>query len=705
MDLLLLFPIVISLIVASSLLAHFFPLLPVSLLQIVCGVGLSFFIEETIGLDTEWFLLIFIAPLLFNDAWRFPKRELWQLRAPIIANAFVLVFVTALGGGWLIHILIPVLPLSVSIALAAALSPTDPVSVGTILSRIKIPDNLLHVLMGESLLNDASGLVAFKYAVSATVLGSFVMHDAFFNFIYITIVGALTGFLLISMIDWAREIIRQHGANDEIMQVIISILAPFLIFYIAEDLEQSSGVVAVVVAGILTKLRNNADYNASFEFNVLSETIWRALAFVLNGTIFIILGLELPHAYEDAIINDQLNLVTGILYGILVWCIIFVIRAVWTYINEYISYKRNIKTNPKPAVVQTMIMAFSGVRGAIALAAVLSIQMVSGRVFPHYYLMVFIAAVVVIFSLIVASIMLPILTKLSGPVSTLPSDIQLMNQEADFNLNEIGQKERQYKYISETEARIFQLQSGIQALKFQLHDSEFGGEVVDPKQAAIYDLVFERQQKINDLQLKSRLPGAKKLAIREQDFRVIALQAEVEAIEKIYSQKKISAAVYHANMRGVRWSLRDIGHRRSFSFQWFLRVIRRMMQMTELQVSRINAAQAKKENAAVHRARAKAGIKALAGHLEQQTLDKLDRQAAFNTIINYRSWLSRIKASKRFNRNYDALILAFSLTSIDAERDAVKRLFETHRIPRQLGMTLLQEINFAETSALSANGS
>ncbi|WP_180367756.1 cation:proton antiporter, partial [Oenococcus oeni] len=162
-------------------------------------------------------------------------------------------------------------------------SPTDPVAVGTILSRIKIPQNLVHVLMGESLLNDASGLVAFKYAVSATMLGSFVLHDAFFNFIYISLVGALTGFILISILDWGTEFIRKRGAGDEILQVIINVLVPFLIFYIAEDVEHSSGVIAVVVAGILTNLRNNADYNSSFEFDVLSETIWRTLAFVLNS--------------------------------------------------------------------------------------------------------------------------------------------------------------------------------------------------------------------------------------------------------------------------------------------------------------------------------------------------------------------------------------------------------------------------------------
>ncbi len=705
MELLLLFPIIVSLIVASSLVAHFFPLVPVSLLQILCGVGLSFFIHESFGLDSEWFLLLFIAPMLFNDAWRFPKRELWQLKAPIIANAIVLVFLTALGGGWIIHLLIPVLPLSVSIALAAALSPTDPVAAGTILSRIKIPDNLLHVLMGESLLNDASGLVAFKYAVSATMLGSFIWHDALFNFIYISVVGALTGFFLISFLDWGTEFIRKHGANDEILQVIISILTPFLIFFIAEEVEHSSGVIAVVVAGILTKLRNNADYNSSFEFDVLSESIWRALAFVLNGTIFIMLGMQLPLAYKNAIISSHLNLFRGIIYGVLVWFVVFLIRAIWTYANEYLSFKKNPNNSSAPSLMGSAIMAFSGVRGAIALAAVLSIQSVSGDAFPHYYLLVFIAGVAVILSLVVASVMLPILTKRAGAVSSLPVDVQLIDQESDFNINEIGQREKKHKFISEEAARIFQLRSGVQALKLQLHDAEFGNQVVNAKQAVIYDLVFDRQQKINDLQLKIDQQSAKKLATKERDFRVIALTAEVKTIEKYRGQRKLSTPVYHANMRGVKWSLRDVGRKRSFSFQWFLRLIRRTLQVAEMKISRTDSVQAKKENAMIHRARAKAGIKALTDYLETKKIDKYDQQAAFNTIINYRSWLAKIKASRTFNKNYDASMMELSLSALKAERDAVQQLFEANRISRLLGIKLLQEINFAETSALSADGS
>ena len=138
------------------------------MIQIALGLVIALFWEIKIPLDTDWFLLLFIAPLLFNDGRRFPKRELWQLRGPIFANSIWLVFLTTIVGGYLIYLMIPRLSLSVSFALAAILSPTDPVAVQSISKRVKLPDRILHLVSGESLINDASGLIAFKYAVAAT---------------------------------------------------------------------------------------------------------------------------------------------------------------------------------------------------------------------------------------------------------------------------------------------------------------------------------------------------------------------------------------------------------------------------------------------------------------------------------------------------------------------------------------------------------
>lgn len=703
MEILLLFPVIIALIVISSLIAHFFPLIPVSLLQVVFGVGLSYSIHGDLTLDTEWFLLLFIAPMLFYDSWRFPNRELWQLRFPIIGNAFLLVFLTAIGGGWLIHLLIPDFPLSISIALAAALSPTDPVAVGAILSRISIPQNLLHVLMGESLLNDASGLVAFRYAVSATMVGAFVLHDAVINFFYVTIVGALTGFVLSFLLDWIQEFIRRRGASDEILQVIINVLSPFLIFYVVEDIEHSSGVVAVVVAGIFSKLRNNNNHRMNFEYNVLATTVWRALTFILNGTIFILLGMQLPHAYREAVEAAHLDLFTGIGYGILVWFIIFLIRAVWTYANEYFSYKKKDSGRTmKPSLTGAIIMAFSGVRGAIALAAVLSIQTVSGRSFPRYSFIVFIAAVVVIFSLILAAIMLPLLANRTNGKLDLPKDVQLLDEETDFTENEEARNlKRKPNYLDENSARIFQLQSGIQELKLHLHDADFTEKSFDGSQSAARDLIFQRQQQINDLQLAGGSKEAAELARREEEFYTVALKAEKSAVEKMYRQHKMSDPVYRANMRGINWSFRDVGHHRSLSFQSFLRIIRHGLLYIELKFSRIDDKQAKKERFLVHRVRAKSAIKGLTNYLDDIDLNSLDRIAAYNVIVNYRSWLAKIKAGKNFNKNYNSSKISLSLAALTAEREAVRRLISEKKISDQTGIKLLQDINYAETSVLT----
>ena len=184
----------------SSIISHFVPAIPISLFQIVIGVTLATMGNINVEVDSHWFMMLFVAPILFNDSWRFPKRELWELRAPILGNAILLVLVTTIAGGYAIHWLIPQLPLSVALALAAVLSPTDPVAVQAIAKRVKLPENLLHVVTGESLVNDATGLVSFNTAVKATVVGTFVLGDALLNFAWMTVIGVLVGILLGSSI-------------------------------------------------------------------------------------------------------------------------------------------------------------------------------------------------------------------------------------------------------------------------------------------------------------------------------------------------------------------------------------------------------------------------------------------------------------------------------------------------------------------------
>ena len=132
----------------SNIISHFVPEVPISLFQIVIGLFLSLLLGVNVDIDAHWFMLLFVAPLLYNDAWRFPKRELWELRGPILGNAILLVLLTTLIGGYFIHLLMPQLPNSVALALAAVVSPTDPVAVQAIAKRVKLPESVLHIVAG-----------------------------------------------------------------------------------------------------------------------------------------------------------------------------------------------------------------------------------------------------------------------------------------------------------------------------------------------------------------------------------------------------------------------------------------------------------------------------------------------------------------------------------------------------------------------------
>ena len=161
MDLLITVILLLICLVVSNIISHYIPMIPTALTQIALGILIALAYNEfSLELETEWFLLLFVAPLLYNDG-------------AILGNAIILVVLTTLGGGYLIHAVIPDIPLAAAFALAAILSPTDPVAVNGIAKRIHIPEKVLNLVRGESLINDASGLVAFNYAVAAVVTGYF----------------------------------------------------------------------------------------------------------------------------------------------------------------------------------------------------------------------------------------------------------------------------------------------------------------------------------------------------------------------------------------------------------------------------------------------------------------------------------------------------------------------------------------------------
>ena len=250
MDLLTIILLLMLGLLVSNIVSHYIPYIPTALTQIVFGVMIALIMGDyTFQIDAEWFLLLFLAPLLYNDGRHFSREELWGMKSQIFGNAFILVILTTVLCGFVIYWLVPSIPVAAALALAAILSPTDPVAVNGIAKRISVPEKVMALVRGESLINDASGLIAFKYAIAAAVTGYFSLREAVWDFSYHFLIGAIAGLLLGLIITFIRFGLRKNGINDPVFHSLLQILTPFGVFIVTEDLLHASGVIAVVVAG------------------------------------------------------------------------------------------------------------------------------------------------------------------------------------------------------------------------------------------------------------------------------------------------------------------------------------------------------------------------------------------------------------------------------------------------------------------------
>ena len=223
--------LMLALIILTQVLGHYIRFIPTALIQILVGTIAALLISGLkIEVESEWFLLLFIAPLLYNDSSHFPRDELWKMRAAIFGNAIVLVLLTTVIGGYFINWLVPVIPVAAAFALAAILSPTDPIAVNGIAKRVQIPEQILNLVRGESLINDASGLVAFSYAVAAVVTGYFSIQQATTEFVYMFAVGAVVGLTISIAMNWLKMKLRRTGIEDVVFYALLQILTPLIIF-------------------------------------------------------------------------------------------------------------------------------------------------------------------------------------------------------------------------------------------------------------------------------------------------------------------------------------------------------------------------------------------------------------------------------------------------------------------------------------------
>ena len=264
---------------------------PVPLVQIALGALIYYSSLTSVVLNPEVFFLLFLPPLLFLDGWRIPKDSLFRDASTILKLALGLVVFTVLGMGLFIHWLIPSLPLAVSFALAAVISPTDPIAVSAIAARTPVPKRLLHILQGESLLNDASGLVCMRFAVAAALTGSFSLSSAVISFLWVAlgglVIGAAGTWLVARITSWVSERFDEDGSS----QILITLLLPFGVYLLAERLHYS-GILAAVAAGVTMSFMDIWQWRAATRLR--RTAVWDTVQFVANGSIFVLLGEQIP---------------------------------------------------------------------------------------------------------------------------------------------------------------------------------------------------------------------------------------------------------------------------------------------------------------------------------------------------------------------------------------------------------------------------
>lgn len=386
---------------------------PLPVLQIAIGAALAWPMRGLhVEIDPELFLLVFIPPLLFSDAATAPKRELLALRGPILDLAIGLVFFTIVGFGYALHWLVPSIPLVVAFALAAVLSPTDAVAVSSIVDRNVVPARLMHILEGESLLNDASGLVMFRFAVAAVLTGSFSFAAASLTFLYAVAVGILVGVAALFAAAKTLQLLNRIGGVPAEAQVLVMILIPF-IAYLGAEYAGASGILAAVTAGLLTGGSGVFRY-LGVSARMQTMSLWTTLSFVFNGALFILLGLQLPDIIRK--VPPELStrhwLVEPVATVLILTLCLIALRFLWIWVGDIAAgiAARLGKRKAEPFGLRVRLAgSVAGVRGAITLAGILSLPlaMPDGSPFPARDLVIFLAAGVIICSLIIASLALP----------------------------------------------------------------------------------------------------------------------------------------------------------------------------------------------------------------------------------------------------------------------------------------------------------
>ena len=510
-------------VVLSGIVSRMLPAaLPRPLVQIALGAVIGGIAQIRVELDPEIFFLLFVPPLLFLDGWRIPKDELFRDAGAVLGLALGLVFLTVLGMGLFIHWMIPAVPYAVALALAAVVSPTDPIAVSAIAQKAPIPKRMMHILEGESLLNDASGLVCLRFAVAAALTGAFSLTSASLTFLWMAVSGVGLGVAIAWGTINAKNIFARRFGDDSGSNILVSLLIPFAAYMVAEHVE-SSGVLAAAAAGIAMSF-TNVSSGAKAATRIRRQAVWDMLQFTLNGIIFVLLGEQLPQVFAGARDTVMLTGHASVWWlGLYVAAIIVglaVLRFVWTWVALRLTLFRQRndpkRTSPPRRVITAMSVA--GARGAITLAGALTLPLTlnDGSPFPARDLVIFLACGVILFSLVIASLTLPLLLR----------GLELPLEDANNELDR---------------TRVAAAKAAIAELERLQHEMAEGRDDADQYVEIASRLMDGYRSRIDTLEGDSDPDEARRMEALERKMRLAAIRAERRVVFDLLNARVIGS--------------------------------------------------------------------------------------------------------------------------------------------------------------------
>ncbi|MBC1222465.1 Na+/H+ antiporter [Nostoc sp. UCD121] len=486
--------IVLGLVMIANKLQLAYPIV-----LVLGGLALSFVAPlSNITINPELVFLIFLPPLLYEAAWQVSWKEFWKWRGLIIGFAFPIVILTSCVIAVVSSALIPGFTLAMGFLLGGIISPPDAVSATAIMRRVNVPKSLVSLIEGESLLNDASSLIVFRFALAAVLTGQFQFQAAAVNFVFVILTGIAIG-LVVGLIFYG---IHRLLPTTSSIEIVLTLVTPYCMYYAAEHFH-CSGVLAVVSGGLLLSSKRNS--LLSYQSRIEGVNVWTNLVFVLNGLIFLLIGLELPFVVRQL---GNISLGNAVGYGLIIAIALIVTRLLCTLGTSVLMrvMSRFITvSDPNPGWRGPLIFGWVGMRGVVSLASALSVPILTqtGQPFLYRELILFITFIVILITLVFQGLTLPWLIRtvnLRDRFTLIPEqkqEIIIQKKLAQASLQFLEEKYSGERARNEHLDNLFsKLEINLKFFDRQLEESNFAWQNSLKGYQSIYLEVLERRREL-----------------------------------------------------------------------------------------------------------------------------------------------------------------------------------------------------------------